>query len=451
MATAKQKTRRKKAAMYEPEIERMPRRDLRALQLKRLQGTLRHAHKNVAHYRDSFEKAGVKPGDLKSLKDISRFPFTVKADLRDNYPFGLLAVPREKINRVHASSGTTGKPTVVGYSKRDMKNWTSLMARTIVAGGGKPGDVVHNANGYGLFTGGLGFHDGATALGCTVVPVSGGNTDRQVMLLEDFKADILVATPSYALNIAVAAEAKGIDLKSGPLRAALCGGEGASDALRSEVASRLGAAMLETYGLSEVMGPGVAAECVESNQSADEVAGLHLWEDHFYAEIIDPESGDVLPDGEVGELVISTLTKEALPMVRYRTGDLTRIIAAPCICGRSHRRMARTTGRSDDMLVIRGVNLYPSALEETLLGVAGTAPYYQLVVRPGRTMATLDVEVEADPKINKTAYPTLANKVGQRVKTAHGISCKIIVRAPGKLPRSEGKAVRVRDLRKVKS
>ena len=452
-ATAKKSggARRQKAVMFAPEIERLPRNKIRALQLKRLQGTLRQAYRKVPHFRAAFDRADLKPSDLKSLKDLVRFPFTVKGDLRDNYPFGLLAVPKEKLLRVHASSGTTGKPTVVGYSKRDMKNWISLMARTMVAGGARPGDTVHNANGYGLFTGGLGFHDGATALGCTVVPVSGGNTDRQIMLLEDFQADILVATPSYALNIAVAAEAKGVDLKSGPLRAVQYGGEGASDALRAEVTKRLGAAMVETYGLSEVMGPGVAAECLEANQDATQPGGLHLWEDHFYAEIIDPKSGELLPDGEVGELVITTLSKEALPMVRYRTGDLTRIIPEPCICGRTHRRMARTTGRSDDMLVIRGVNLYPSALEETLIGQPGVAPYYLLVVRPGRTMATLDVEVEADPKAKKTSYPHLSNKLGQRIKTAHGISCKVIVRAPGKLPRSEGKAVRVRDLRKAKS
>jgi phenylacetate-CoA ligase len=450
MASAKQKSRRKIATMFEPEIERLPQSQLRALQLKRLQGTLRHAYRNVPHFRAAFDRAGLKPGDLKSLNDIVRFPFTVKADLRDNYPFGMLAVPQEKVLRVHASSGTTDKPTVVGYTKRDIKTWSSLMARSIVAAGGRPGDVVHNANGYGLFTGGLGFHDGASALGCTVVPVSGGNTERQVMLLNDFKADILIATPSYALNIADVAEARGVDLKGGPLRVSICGGESASAALRREASRRLGAAMIDHYGLSEIMGPGVAAECIESNQDADEAGGLHLWEDHFYCEIVDPESDERLPDGEIGELVISTLTKEALPMVRYRTGDLTRIIAEPCICGRTHRRMARTTGRTDDMLVIRGVNLYPSALEETLLGQPGVAPHYLLIVRPGRTMATLDVEVEADAKIKKSAYDGLAGKIGRRIKTANGVSCKVIIRAPGKLPRSEGKAVRVRDLRKAK-
>jgi len=437
--------------MYAPEVERLSRAKLRALQLKRLQGTLRHACKNVPHFQNAFDAAGLKPGDLKSLKDIARFPFTVKDDLRDNYPFGLLAVPREKILRVHASSGTSGKPTVVGYTKRDLKTWSSLMARALVAAGAKPGDLLHNANGYGLFTGGLGFHDGASELGCTVVPVSGGNTDRQVMLLDDFQADILIATPSYALNIADVAEAQGVDIKGGPLRLAVCGGEGMSEGLRAEAARRLGVAMIDHYGLSEIMGPGVAAECIESNQSPDEPGGLHLWEDHFYAEIIDPASGAVLPDGETGELVISTLTKEALPMVRYRTGDLTRIIPEPCICGRTHRRMAHSIGRSDDMLVIRGVNLYPSALEETLIAQSGVAPYYQLVVRPGRTMATLDVEVEADAKIKKTAYDGLAKEIAQRIKTANGVSCKVIVRAPGKLPRSEGKAVRVRDLRKVET
>jgi phenylacetate-CoA ligase len=435
--------------MYQPDIERISRKDLRTLQLTRLQKTVRHAYRNVPAVRAKFDAAGVKPSDLKSLKDIARFPFARKSDLRDNYPYGLFAVPREKIVRIHGSSGTTGKPTVVGYSKKDMKTWSSLMARSMVAAGVKSDDVLQNANGYGLFTGGLGFHAGAEELGCTVIPLSAGNTDRQIMMMIDLQADVLISTPSYALNIGEVAEANGIDLKNAPLRVALCGAEAATDALRAEAGRKLGLTMIDHYGLSEVMGPGVAAECLESALDPKSPGGLHLWEDHFYFEIIDPKTGEALPDGETGELVISTLSKEALPMVRYRTGDITRILPEKCVCGRTHRRMARAMGRSDDMLVIRGVNLYPSAVEAALIGLPGVAPHYQLIVRDGKTMATVDVEVEALPKVKKGDYARLTKSISNHLKQATGVSFKVIVVGPGKVPRSEGKAVRVRDLRKA--
>ena len=435
--------------MYQPELEKISRRDLRTLQLKRLQKTVRHAYKNVAAVREKFDAAGVKPADLKTLKDIAKFPFARKTDLRDNYPFGLFAVPQDKVMRIHGSSGTTGKPTIVGYSKKDMKVWSSLMARSLVAAGVKPGDVLQNSIGYGLFTGGLGFHDGAHELGCTVVPLSGGNTERQIMMLQDMQSDVLISTPSYALNIADVAEAKGIDLKKARVRVALCGAEAATDALRAEAGRRLGLTMIDHYGLSEVMGPGVAAECLEAALDPNSVGGLHLWEDHFYFEIINPQTGEVLPDGETGELVITTLSKEALPMVRYRSGDITHILPGKCVCGRSHRRMARAKGRSDDMLVIRGVNVYPSAVEEALIGLPGVAPHYQLVLRNGKSMAEVDVEVEALPAVKKSDYAKLTKSISSQLKLATGVSFKVIVCAPKKLPRSEGKAVRVRDLRKT--
>ena len=435
--------------MHEPDLERISRRDLRALQLQRLQKTVRHAYKNVPAVREKFDAAGVRPTDLKSLKDIAKFPFARKSDLRDNYPYGLFAIPREKVLRIHGSSGTTGKPTIVGYSKKDLKTWASLMARSLVAAGVKPGDVLQNSNGYGLFTGGLGFHDGAEELGCTVIPLSGGNTDRQILMLTDLQADVLISTPSYALNIADAAEAKGIDLKKAPVRVAVCGAEAATDALRREAGRRLGLTMIDHYGLSEVMGPGVAAECLESALDHKSPGSLHLWEDHFYFEIIDPKTGKVLPEGETGELVVSTLSKEALPMVRYRTGDITCILPDKCVCGRTHRRMARAKGRSDDMLVVRGVNVYPSAVEEALIGLPGVAPHYQIVVRDGKTMAAVDVEVEVLPKTKKTEYPKITKTVSGKLKQATGISFKVIVCASGTLPRSDGKAVRVRDMRKA--
>ena len=358
--------------MFDPVAETMPREALAALQLKRLKQTLEHAYAKVLHYRRAFEAAGVKQAGesdvsrgwrvLTSLGDIVRFPFTLKTDLRDNYPFGMFAVPRQRLARPHASSGTTGKPTVVGYTSGDLDRWAGLMARSLGCAGAVPGDVVHNAYGYGLFTGGLGAHYGAERLGCTVVPMSGGGTERQVSLISDFGANILCATPSYALNIAEVADAAGFDLRRSPLRCGVFGAEPWSEALRRDLQQRLGIKAVDIYGLSEIMGPGVACEC-NVRQS-----GLHGWEDHFLFEIIDPETLKPLQFGEAGELVITTLTKDALPMIRYRTRDITRLDNSPCACGRTHVRIMRVTGRDDDMLIIRGVNVYPSQLEAVLVG-----------------------------------------------------------------------------------
>jgi phenylacetate-CoA ligase len=397
----------------------------------------------VPHYRRSFDAARVKPAELRGLGDLARFPFTTKADLRDAYPFGMFAVPREELARIHASSGTTGRPTVVGYTAADLANWALLMARSLVCAGVRPADIVHNAYGYGLFTGGLGAHDGAQRLGCTVVPVSGGSTERQVTLIRDFGATVLCATPSYALNIAEVAERMGVDLRDGRLRVGMFGAEPWSEALRRELERRLGLQAIDVYGLSEIMGPGVACECHEAR------AGLHGWEDHFLFEIIDPESGEPLDMGETGELVVTTLTKEALPMIRYRTRDITRLTDEPCRCGRTHVRIRRITGRSDDMLIIRGVNVYPSQLEAVLVGLAEISPHYQLVVeRKGPLdQVTIEVEPAPDKGDDEAVRRSIARSVGHHVKSLLGISCDVVVKRPGEVPRSEGKAVRVRDLR----
>jgi len=426
-------------AMYEPEIECMPRSAIADLQLERLRGVLQRAYDKVPHYRKTFDAAGIKPNDLKDPSDIAKFPFTLKADLRDNYPFGMFTVPRQQLRRLHASSGTTGKPTVVGYTQHDLDTWSNLMARCLACGGAKPGDLVHNAYGYGLFTGGLGFHDGAERLGCPVVPISGGMTERQVALIEDFKPDILCATPSYALNIAEVAEKMGVDLSRSSLRLGFFGAEPWSDALRRELEARLGIRAVDIYGLSEIIGPGVACEC--SAQS-----GLHGWEDHFLFEVIDPETLAPLPPGEAGELVITTLTKEALPMIRYRTRDITRLSTEPCACGRTHVRIMRVTGRSDDMLIIRGVNVYPSQIEAVLVGFPGLAPHYQLaLMREGALDAvTLEVELAADFCGDPTHK---AGEVAHHIKSMVGVTCDVAVKRPGEVPRSQGKAVRVKDLR----
>src|SRR5215470_6856673 len=356
---------------FDPAAETMPRDKLRVLQTERARRTLDHAYANVPHFKKAFDKAGVKPADLKSVDDIARFPFTLKTDLRDNYPFGMFAMPREKLLRLHASSGTTGKPTVVGYSKADLDTWTDLMARSLACMGARPGDIIHNAYGYGLFTGGLGVHYGGERLGCTVVPMSGAGTERQVQLIQDFGAHVLCATPSYALNIAEVAAGMGVDLRKSSLRLGLFGAEPWSDAMRGSIEARLGLKAVDLYGLSEIMGPGVACECGAQ-------AGLHGWEDHFLFEVIDPKTLQPLPMGESGELVITTLTKEALPMIRYRTRDITRLSTARCACGRTHLRIRRITGRTDDMLIIRGVNVYPSQLEAVLLSLPGLSPHYQI-------------------------------------------------------------------------
>jgi phenylacetate-CoA ligase len=427
--------------MYERAAETMPRNELKALQLSRLKTTLERAYNKVPHYKKKFDSAGVKPCDLKTLADLARFPFTVKTDLRDNYPFGMFAVPREQILRLHASSGTTGKPTVVGYTKGDLNIWADLMARCLASMGAKPGDIVHNAYGYGLFTGGLGAHYGAERLGCTVVPLSGGGTERQVTLLQDFGATILCATPSYALNIAEIADGMGIDIRKLPLHTGIFGAEPWTDAMRRDIEARLGIKAVDIYGISEIMGPGIACEChVVQN-------GLHGWEDHFLFEIVDPGTMQPKPMGEAGELVITTLTKEALPMVRYRTRDITRLSDEPCACGRGHVRILRVTGRNDDMLIIRGVNVYPSQVEAVLVGFPGVAPHYQIVLTREGALDSMTVEVEATPDFSGDRLRK-AVEITHHIKSLIGVTCKVVLKSPGEVPRSQGKAVRVKDERK---
>jgi phenylacetate-CoA ligase len=434
-------TRASETFMFDPNAETMPREALTALQTARLKQTLDRVYANVPHYRKKFDAAAVSPADFKGLSDIVRFPFTLKTDLRDNYPFGMFAVPREQLLRVHASSGTTGKPTVVGYTKRDLDTWADLMARSFASGGALPGDIVHNAYGYGLFTGGLGAHYGAERLGCTVVPASGGGTERQVTLINDFKARVLCATPSYALNIAEVAQKMGSDLKHSSLKVGLFGAEPWSDAMRHDLQDRLGLKAIDVYGLSEIMGPGVACEC-HAVQS-----GLHGWEDHFLFEIIDPETLQPLPMGGTGELVITTLTKEAQPMIRYRTRDITRLSNEPCDCGRTHVRIMRVTGRDDDMLIIRGVNVYPSQVEAVLVGFPGIAPHYQIVLTRDGALDAMTVEVELAPGFDGDRLRK-ADEVTHHIKSLIGVTCKVVVKAEGEVPRSQGKAVRVKDERK---
>jgi phenylacetate-CoA ligase len=427
--------------MFDPRAETMPREELAALQLARLQHTLQRAYDQVPHFRKAFDAAGVKPGDVKVPGDIVRFPFTVKTDLRDNYPFAMFAVPREDVLRVHASSGTTGKPTVVGYTKADLANWSDLMARSLACAGARPGDIVHNAYGYGLFTGGLGAHYGAERLGCTVVPMSGGGTERQVLLLKDFAANVLCATPSYALNIAEVAGQMGVDLRHEALRVGVFGAEPWSDAMRRDLEARLGIKAVDLYGLSEIIGPGVACECHVAQD------GLHGWEDHFLFEVIDPDTLEPLPRGEAGELVITTLTKEALPMVRYRTRDITRLSDEPCACGRTHVRIMRVTGRTDDMLIIRGVNVYPSQLEAVLLSLPGVSPHYQIVLTRQGALDGVGIEVELAPDAGAADRGAKAREVAHHIKSMIGVTCDVVIKSPGEVPRSQGKAVRVRDLR----
>jgi phenylacetate-CoA ligase len=423
-----------------PAQETMPREQLAALQLERLRGTVRNAYDNVPMHRARMDAVGIAPDDIRTLADVQRLHFTVKTDLRDHYPYGMFARPLSGLVRLHASSGTTGKPTVVGYTKDDISNWADLMARSMVSAGARPGDVVHNAYGYGLFTGGLGAHYGAERLGAVVVPMSGGSTERQVALIMDFGARVLCATPSYALAIAEVAESQGVDLRQSALEVGLFGAEPWSDAIRAEVEARLGLKAVDVYGLSEIMGPGVACEC-ECRR------GLHGWEDHFLFEVIEPESGRVLPEGEAGELVITTLTKQALPMLRYRTRDITRLDSTRCDCGRTHVRILRITGRNDDMLIIRGVNVYPSQIEAVLVGRPSIAPHYQIVVERKGSLDEVSVEVEVLPGVAEDRFDAVARDVGHHIKSMIGVTADVIVKPPGAIPRSQGKAVRVRDLR----
>jgi phenylacetate-CoA ligase len=432
--------------MFAPEAETMARPALSALQKDRLAWSLNRAYDNVPHYRRAFDAAGVKPGHLRSLADLRNFPFTVKTDLRDNYPYDIFATPVHELARIHASSGTTGKPTVVGYTKGDLDRWADLMARSMAGAGARPGDVLHNAYGYGLFTGGLGAHAGGQRLGCAVVPVSGGGTERQVTLLRDLGASILCATPSYALNIAEVAEGMGVDIASLSLRRGIFGAEPWSNEMRGELDRRLGLKSVDVYGLSEIMGPGVACECDVARD------GLHGWEDHFLFEVIDPETLDPLPMGEVGELVITTLTKEAMPMIRYRTRDITRLTDEPCACGRTHLRICRVTGRDDDMMIIRGVNVYPSQVESVLVGLDGLSPHYQIRLFKQGSMDAMAVDVEILPDVpdHADALAAHAQNVRHHIKSIIGVSCDVTAKRPGEVPRSEGKAVRVVDQRNPK-
>ena len=418
-------------AGYEP-IETASFDELRTLQTERLQSTLRNAYANIAHYTRAFDAAGAHPDDVTSLDDVARLPFLVKDDLRNAYPFGMFAVPREDLVRVHASSGTTGKPTVVGYTAADIDTWATVMARSLFAAGGRPGDLLHNAYGYGLFTGGLGAHYGGEKLGCTVVPFGGGQTERQIQLITDFEPRLITVTPSYCLNLIEEMERLGIDPAATSLQVGIFGAEPWTEGMRTEIEERLGIDAVDIYGLSEVIGPGVAQECVETKD------GLTIWEDHFYPEIIDPETGDVLPDGEEGELVITSLTKQALPVIRYRTRDITTLLPGTA---RTMRRLARITGRSDDMLIIRGVNVYPSQIEAELMQVDGLSAHYQLHKGTDGTMATLTVMVEAlDPAADRAA---LAAQARERIKTMIGVTATVEVVEPFAVPRSQGKAQRV--------
>jgi len=421
-------------------IERASRDELQALQLERLKWSLKHAYDNVPHYRRAFDEAGVHPDDLKSLADLARFPFTEKKTLRDNYPFGLFAVPREQVVRVHASSGTTGKPTVVGYTQRDIDTWANVVARSIRAAGGRPGDMVHIAYGYGLFTGGLGAHYGAERLGCTVVPMSGGQTEKQVQLIQDFQPAIIMVTPSYMLNIIEEFKRQGLDPAASSLQVGIFGAEPWTDAMRREIEERAGIDAVDIYGLSEVMGPGVASECIESKD------GPVIWEDHFYPEIIDPDTGEVLPDGEEGELVFTSLTKEALPIIRYRTRDLTRLLPPTA---RSMRRMGRINGRSDDMLIIRGVNVFPSQVEELVLQMPALAPHYQLVVTRDGHLDALAVHCELrEGDVATETRDALARDLQHRIKTYIGVTTTVTLLPAQGIERSlTGKARRVLDKR----
>ena len=434
--------------IYNEEFETLPREALEALQFKRLQQVVQRVYHTVGFYRTSFDDAGIKPDDIKSLADLSRLPFTTKQDLRDNYPFGLFAVPMSSVVRLHASSGTTGRSTVVGYTKRDIDAWSELMARCLVAAGLTKNDIIHNAYGYGLFTGGLGAHYGAERLGASVIPMSGGNTKRQIMILQDFGPTAICCTPSYALTLAEQGQAMGVDMRSLKLRVGVFGAEPWSENMRDKIEQSLNIMALNIFGLSEVMGPGVAMECTEGR------AGMHIFEDHFIAEIIDPATGKVLPYGEKGELVFTTITKEAFPLIRYRTRDITSLNSAPCRCGRTLVRMERVSGRSDDMLIIRGVNVFPSQIEAVLLNIKGIEPHYQLIVDRVETLDTLEVQVEISEKLlaesdEVKALQNVQRRIVKDIKDYLGITAQVKLVEPKSLQRFEGKASRVIDKRHI--
>lgn len=431
---------------FNDEFETLPRPALEALQLKRLQATLERVYANVPFYKSSFAAAGVTPATVKNLDDLQKLPFTTKQNMRDSYPYGLFAAPMDEIVRIHASSGTTGKPTVVGYTKKDIAVWSELMARSFVSAGAHKGDIIHNAYGYGLFTGGLGAHYGAEMLGASVIPISGGNTKRQIMIMQDFGSTVLTCTPSYSLFMAEEAQAEGVDFKNLKLRVGIFGAEPWSEEMRGEIEQKLNLSAIDIYGLSEIMGPGVAIECIEAKK------GLHIWEDHFIPEIIDPDTGERLPEGERGELVITTITKQGIPLIRYRTRDITSLTYEPCICGRTHARITRMSGRSDDMLIIRGVNVFPSQIEAVLVGIEGIEPHYMLIVDRQGTMDTLTVQVEVSEQLFSDeikVLQALSRRVEKEIKDMLGVTCTAKLVEPKTIQRSEGKATRVIDNRKL--
>jgi phenylacetate-CoA ligase len=432
--------------IFNMEYETMPREALEAIQLRRLQTTVERVYANVPFYREKFKEAGITPSSLKSLADLRRLPFTTKQDLRDRYPYGMFAVPMEQVVRIHASSGTTGQSTVVGYTARDIKTWAELMARSLMAGGATSNDIIHNAYGYGLFTGGLGVHYGAEALGASVIPVSGGNTRRQVVIMKDFGPTIITCTPSYSLHLAEVAEEMGVSFKDLKFKYGVFGAEPWSETMRQEIERKLNLVAVDIYGLSEIMGPGVSIECHEAKR------GLHVFEDHFIPEIIDPKTLEPLPYGEVGELVFTTITKEAFPVIRYRTRDITSLNPEPCICGRTHIRMNRVTGRSDDMLIIRGVNVFPSQIENVLMDIEGVSPHYQLVVDRQGNLDMLTVMVEVSEGLFSDEVKQLQavqKKITKNIKEFLGVSAIVKLVESKAIARSEGKAVRVVDNRKI--
>jgi phenylacetate-CoA ligase len=431
---------------WEEELETLPRVGLESIQLKRLQHLIARVYKTVKPYRDKMEEKGVRPEHIKCLNDLRKLPFTVKEDLRANYPFGLFTVPMDEVIRVHASSGTTGKPTVVGYTWKDIDLWANIMARALTCAGAHKGDMVHNAYGYGLFTGGLGAHYGVEKMGATVIPVSGGNTKRQITIMKDFGSTVLLSTPSYALNLADAIDEMKVDRASLSLRVGIFGAEPWSENMREEVERKLNLKAVDIYGLSEVMGPGVAMECLRTTR------GMHVFEDHFLPEIIDPDTGEVLPPGEQGELVFTTLTKEAFPVIRYRTKDISRLIYDTCECGRTLVRMEKVTGRTDDMLIIRGVNVFPSQVEHVLMGIDGVEPHYQIVVERQGNLDTMLIQVEVSGNIFSDEIRVLENltkKIQAEIKDMLGVTCTVKLVEPRTIQRSEGKAQRVIDKRKI--
>jgi len=427
------------------EAECMSRDRLQEVQLRRLKKTLERVFSSVPHYRRGFQAAGVEPGDIRELSDLARLPLTVKQDFRDNYPFGLFAVPQNEVVRYHSSSGTTGKPTVVGYTRQDLATWAELMARSLVSAGTTRNSVVQNAYGYGMFTGGLGVHYGAELVGAAVIPISGGNTQRQIMIMQDFGTDILTCTPSYALFVAEVMEEMGLTRKDFKLKAGIFGAEPWSEKMREQIEARLGISAFDIYGLSEIIGPGVAMEC-------EGKCGLHIFEDHFITEIIDPDTGQPLPYGESGELVLTTITKEALPVIRYRTRDITTLDVEPCLCGRTHVRMKKVTGRNDDMIIIRGVNVFPTQVESVLLEIGETEPHYQLVVTRQGSLDMLEIQVEVSEKMfsdKVKRLEELEKKISSQVESILGLSAKVRLVEPKSIPRSEGKAKRVIDKRQI--